>query len=298
MLYPASLSLLLSAVSSVFGSPLDLPTSSVAAIVDRACGTFLSLEDIIRAEEKSKKLSNQLTNTAPSVSSPIQIKVYWHVIRANHTLLGGDIPDSQIDNQMKVLNADYPKNNITFTLVNTSRTDNADWFNNVAPDTTQQTAMKSALRKGGASDLNIYTVGFNSGSGVGLLGYSTFPYQYSSNKTNDGVVIQYATLPNGTMEYYNGGRTLTHEVGHWVGLYHTFQGGCSDANGATGDYVSDTPAEASPAAGCPTGRDTCSSTGADPIHNFMDYTYDSCMTGFTGGQMERARTQMTLYRLN
>ncbi|KAJ6588742.1 hypothetical protein B0H19DRAFT_1100925 [Mycena capillaripes] len=190
-----------------------------------------------------------------------------------------------------------------FKLVNTSRTTNADWFNNAAPGTDQQTAMKSALRQGTSRDLNVYTVGFTSGSGSGLLGYSTFPSSYASNRQDDRVVIRYSTVPGGSMAPYNlGRRTLTHEAGHWVGLYHTFQGGCIPFS--KGDYVSDTPAELSAASGCPTGRNTCplrfplNLNHVDPIHNFMDYTDENCMTGFTDGQITRARAQMEQYRSN
>ncbi|QRV87840.1 extracellular metalloprotease [Ceratobasidium sp. AG-Ba] len=277
------------AVSAVFlsaSSVLALP--NLNATIPRACGTVHNAEKIAASEAHfaANKVSPKVNAAAAT------IPVYFHVIYSSTSLSGGYVPDSQIANQITVLNQDYAGTGYTFSLAGTTRTLNSNWFNQVGPDSSLQTTMKNQLRQGGANALNVYTVGFKSGSGAGLLGYSTFPSDYASNPKDDGVVMLYSSVPGGSTTNYNLGRTLTHEAGHWVGLYHTFEGGCS----GSGDYVSDTPAEASPASGCPTGRDTCSTSGVDPIHNYMDYSYDSCMSQFTAGQITRLKSQMSTYR--
>ncbi|KAI0722192.1 metalloprotease [Cerioporus squamosus] len=289
MFRSAALALLLSA-SAVLGTPAF--TNQTAKYTTRSCGTTISDEKL--ATNEAHFLANyvprpaSLTNAAAAAT----VSVYFHVISKDSTTAGGNIPDSQIADQIDVLNEDYASAGLSFVLAGTDRTVNSQWFNQVGPDSSLQTTMKRQLRKGGKADLNVYTVGFTSGSGEGLLGYSTFPSDYSSNPTDDGCVILFSSLPGGSTARFNEGKTLTHEAGHWVGLYHTFQGGCS----GSGDSVSDTPAESSPASGCPTGRDTCSSSGVDPIHNYMDYSDDSCMTEFTPGQATRLAGQLRTYR--
>jgi hypothetical protein len=217
------------------------------------------------------------------------VNVYFHVVR-NSAGTAGDVSDAQINDQIAVLNSAFAAAGFSFNLVSTDRTNNSTWYT-AGPGSTAEAQMKNALRQGSADDLNIYT---NNPSG-GLLGWATFPWRYASNPKDDGVVVLYSSLPGGSAAPYNLGDTATHEVGHWQGLYHTFQGGCSRNN----DFVSDTPAERSPAYGCPVGRDSCSSRkypGADPIHNFMDYTDDSCMFEFTAGQSTRMDATWTTYR--
>ncbi|KAJ8489969.1 hypothetical protein ONZ45_g13362 [Pleurotus djamor] len=253
------------------------------------CGTYIAEKEIKLVEKVAKDALNKTKDTLLTAASSVMFPVYFHVTAKDNTLQGGNVPDSQLQNQIKVLNADYASAGIAFQLAGVTRVLNPEWFSKASPNSPQQTAMKSSLRRGDVRTLNVYTVGF--ADSPGLLGYAMFPWWYKGNPSDDGVVLAYNSLPGGSQSGYNGGRVLTHEAGHWLGLYHTFQGGCS----GNGDYVNDTPPEAKPAQGCPIGRMSCSST-PDPIHNFMDYSTDKCMNEFTPGQGTRMRDFTGLYR--
>lgn len=216
------------------------------------------------------------------------VNVYFHVITSSSGQ--GALSAKQIADQVAVLNAAYANSGFSFNLVAADVTRNDAWYT-MAPGTTAEAQAKAALRQGTAADLNIYSAN----PGGGLLGWATFPWDYARRPSDDGVVVLYSSLPGGSAAPYNLGDTGTHEVGHWLGLYHTFQGGCNEKRG---DLVADTAAEKSPAFGCPTGRDSCTrQAGVDPITNFMDYTDDACMDRFSTGQDDRANLAWTNYRL-
>jgi hypothetical protein len=234
---------------------------------------------------------------APPSLGPTTVPVYVHVISAGPGMANGDVPDSMITAQIDVLNASFDgltggqATPFSFVLAGIDRTTNATWFG-MTPGSAAERQAKTVLRRGGRDALNIYTT---DGGGGLYLGWATFPWNYSAGPLDDGVVVLYASLPGGGTVPYDEGDTATHEVGHWLGLYHTFQGGCSNDN----DFVSDTAAEREPAFGCPVGRDTCTgrkAAGPDPIENFMDYTDDVCMFAFSGGQTSRMSGMFQQYR--
>jgi hypothetical protein len=226
------------------------------------------------------------------------IPVWFHVISRGAGFANGELSDTMIRNQIRVLNEAYngrtggANTGFGFELAGVTRTTNQVWFETAASDTSVELALKTALRRGTGNTLNIYT--FDGGA---YLGWAYFPSILTDRRYSnlDGVVLDWRTLPGGSFAIYSEGDTGTHEVGHWLSLYHTFDGACSQK----GDYVADTPAEFGPAFNCPVGRDSCASAsqpGLDPITNFMDYTQDSCMYEFTAGQSARMQAAWAGFR--
>ena len=286
-------------------------TSKATPVTGRKCGSpektdaekaqiTAEVESIRRKKKKDAGAPPPVDAGSPATDagSPstevLEVPVYFHVITKGTGIANGEVPDSQITAQMEYLNKSYSDAHMPFhfTLAGTDRTLNKTWFN-VGPNTSAQTAMKKALRKGGPETLNVYLANLSGG----LLGWATFPSDYPSNPKDDGIVILFSSLPGGSTAPFNLGGTVAHEAGHWVGLYHTFQDGCS----TTGDEVDDTPAEAEPASGCPTTADTCTGSqfpGKDPVHNYMDYSDDACYSEFSPGQVARATELSKTYRFN
>ncbi|MPZ60039.1 MAG: zinc metalloprotease [Propionibacteriales bacterium] len=216
-----------------------------------------------------------------------RIPVYFHVIRSKSGK--GGVSNKRIDRQIKVLNRTYAgresdaaaNTSFRFDLKDRTRYRNTRWFNG-----NRSLKMRRITRQGGRRALNIWTLNLD------VLGIATFPWQQADRPKLDGIRVHFRSVPGGSLTHYNRGKTATHESGHWLGLWHTFQGGCA----APGDHVGDTPAEATPSQGCPEGKDTCGSSGKDPIHNYMDYSYDTCYNQFTSGQNSRMNNMWAAYR--
>lgn len=214
--------------------------------------------------------------------SSVNIPIVFNILM-NEAGTIGVITDEQIDAQVQVLNDAYASCGLTFTVAQVNRYQDEQCYT-----MSNESVCKGKYVVDPYHFLNFYTARM----GGGLLGYATFPWTLESSPNTDGVVILDTSLPFGSAAPYNEGDTGTHEIGHWVGLYHTFQGACTPRN----DQVSDTPAEKSATSGCPTTKDTCMAPGVDPVHNYMDYSTDACMTEFTVGQCSRASDMIATYR--
>lgn len=241
----------------------------------------------------------ELDNAATLAATSVTVPTYFHVVLPAAEENNGSTEETRLENlvnsQVSVLNEAYAGRTgaqssvataFTFSLVKIDFAYNDAW-STVTPGPVEK-EMKAATRVGGKNALNVWTAGI----GDNLLGWATFPTRKLS--TNDGVVILDESMPGGDAGIYSEGDTLPHEVGHWLALYHTFQGGCS----GQGDQVADTPAEAQPQYNCPADTtDSCPrAPGFDPIHNYMDYTQDSCMYQFTAGQAARMSDAWIQYR--
>jgi len=242
-------------------------------------------------------------------TSTITVNVYFHVM---HKADGsGNLSDHDIAQQMDVLNeafsgiskcqtlacsgssfehGDTINTPFHFELAEINRIEDNKGFN---LDSSESNGLQKSLRKGSCADMYVFT-GKSEYLGAAMYASKCPPFNFDLNNPNDqdSILIDHRTVPGGGHVKYDQGKTLVHEVGHWLGLFHTFEGGCS----VDGDSVPDTPPEESPAFGCQVGRKSCSNNEIDSVHNFMSYSDDCCMYHFTPGQTERMILQAGYYR--
>jgi hypothetical protein len=262
-------------------------------------GTTRALGTTLRTEKDTERFTGpadgQKTPGKPTAGT---IPVYFHVVYAEDGT--GNVSQAAVEEQIDVLNITFGgmstgfDTGFRFELADVDWTENDAWFEQATFE--DEVAMKSDLKQGGPTDLNVYST-----SGGGFLGWAYYPNITTSNQFEvlDGVVIHFGSLPGGPITNYNLGYTATHEVGHYLGLAHTFDDGVKGCIGH-GDYVDDTPFMVEPTSGCPADgtKDSCpKKPGFDPIHNYMDYSYDICYTEFTQGQAERMQKQYAHWRL-
>ncbi|VUC26055.1 unnamed protein product [Clonostachys rosea] len=243
-------------------------------------------EPSIELLDVSRQLSvqeNQVRDFGLYKKATLAVDVYFHTISASIDTL---LSDSTLNEQFNVLSQDYEVYGINLNLAGISKTVNATWSR-----FEDELGMKTHLRNGTYKDLNIYFLD----SVGGAYGKCPYPVNTTAESTDfylDGCSVLATTVPGGAEKPYDLGKTATHEVGHWFGLFHTFDHGC---NG--GDEVDDTPPQATATYGCPLSKDTCPDhPGEDPIHNYMDYSDDVCLYEFTEGQINRILSFWTLYR--
>jgi PKD repeat protein len=255
-----------------------------------------------------EKLKKATTNKAGH-DSVKTIPVVVHVLH-----IGGseNISDAQIQSQITIMNEDYGKlpgtngdgagvdTKVRFCLAKIDP--NGDCTNGIvriySTLTNHKTYERAMLKQLSFWDntkyMNIYLVKSITG---GVLGYSSFP---GGPSDEDGMVVRSNVFGNIGTAASSLGRTASHEIGHWFGLYHTFNNGCGTDLCLDGDYVCDTPPQASPSFNCNV-INSCSNDVPDVNdlkENYMNYTNDACKDMFTNGQKLRIQATLDIIRTN
>lgn len=236
------------------------------------------------------------------------IPVVVHIIHDGGT---NNISDAQIQSQIDVLNEDFRRKlatngygagvdtDIEFCLAQKDplgKCTNGIMRIN-SPLSNHQTYQRAQLKQLSYWDntryLNMYVVK-NINNGSGILGYSSFP---GGPANEDGIVVRHDYFGKIGTAASTLGRTTTHEIGHWFGLYHTFNNGCGTDTCLGGDLVCDTPPVANPNFGCPSSVNSCTiDSQPDQIKNYLDYTNDFCKNMFTVGQKTRMHATLNTVR--
>ena len=246
--------------------------------VIRVCGTMPpTIDEILFSKLETEQW---LAENDSRDDSLLIVYVAWHVIHASNN--AGNLTDVQIEYQIQVMNYDFQEHNIAFILDTIDRTANETWFEGWDPDNGgMDTQGMQALNYDPYHYLNIYSAELAGGAGFVTCGYTWWPTNYGEGHYRQGISIDYRCIAGGSY----GDDTATHEIGHYFGLYHTFQTDCS----APDDAVADTPRNHSDYLhGCNSSQDSCpDDPGNDPVSNYMNYSSVGCTHNFTLGQKDR-----------
>ena len=254
--------------------------------------------DALPAEETRKGLVAR--QVAPDLPAVVRIPTFVHVIKGTHR--GERVPagPKRVRRAISILNNAMAGNQSNasrparyrFILKDIDYTKRDGWHHAFFNGPRDQ-RMKRALHRGNQRTLNLYING-GGPRDQPVLGWSRFPWQYSGTPRLDHVSVNFAALPGGRARGYN-------RATPWCTRPDTGSV-CSTPSKvgaeAKGDIVADTPAEGEPSYYCQTRRDTCKAdTREDPVHNFMDYSWDWCMNQFTPGQVDRMDVAYEKWRL-